>query len=192
MILLQLIVYLSCAHGITAVAKMKAQSKESIAVTFEGQKSGTTVRFNCSLQRAPPSKTVQFLVNSITANNIRLYQGECYLTHKGSPCSLFECQCSKDGKRYFWTYEEAKETFTATCKARIKKGCNINATIQFTDTNLAPHKTITTTCETTGNTDGTDSTSGTMCCTKSSSLLLLLCLVIQLQQKIGRELLNHL
>lgn len=104
-----------------------------IAISFEGQKSGTTVRLNCSVSIAPPSKTIEFLVDAVTANNIRLYKGKCYLTHKGTPCNSTECQCSQDGKRYYWTYQTTKNNFTATCKSKIDKTCNVNATIQFTD-----------------------------------------------------------
>lgn len=154
-------------------------ASEVIAVTFEGQKSGNTIRFNCSLQKAPPSKTIEFLVDTVSSNNVRLFNGECFLTHKGSPCGLSECQCSQDGKRYFWAYNPAaKDTFTATCKAKISDTCTVDASIQFTDTILAPHKTTTTTCTTPPKPAPKPHPSDATCCYEGGASIMLYCTCI--------------
>ncbi|XP_076109432.1 uncharacterized protein LOC143078455 [Mytilus galloprovincialis] len=126
----------------------KTAENTQVSVTFEGRKSGNTVLFNCSIGTAPPSKTIQFLVDSVSANDVRLYEGKCYLTHTGSACNIHQCQCSQDGKRYYWVYEEPKEKFTATCKAKINDKCTAYANIQFTASNLSPHGNRVTSCKT--------------------------------------------
>ncbi|XP_052059726.1 uncharacterized protein LOC127700345 isoform X2 [Mytilus californianus] len=148
---------------------------QKISVFFEGRKSGNTVIFNCSIGMAPPSTTIQFLVDSVSANDIRLYDGKCYLTHTGSPCNIHQCQCSPDGKRYYWIYNEPKEKFTATCKAKFHKYCSAYANIQFTASDLTPHGHRTTTC----------TTSNAKHYVRGKTSTLLTCIVILITMMIG-------
>ncbi|XP_076109431.1 uncharacterized protein LOC143078454 [Mytilus galloprovincialis] len=123
-----------------------ARGQIPVSVTFEGRKSGNTVIFNCSFGLVPQATSIQFLVNSIPSTNIRLYQGKCYLTHTGGPCNANQCQCSHDGKRYYWTYDEPEDKFTATCKAKINRYCTAGVSIQFTEFDLTPHVNKVTFC----------------------------------------------
>ncbi|XP_052063332.1 uncharacterized protein LOC127703000 isoform X2 [Mytilus californianus] len=60
------------------------------------------VKLKCQSSKAPILHLVEFLVDSITVDNVRLAEGKCYNSTR--ECNDMICMCSKDGRVFTWIY----------------------------------------------------------------------------------------
>lgn len=82
---------------------------------------GKDVRLNCSSDKIPSGKTVEFITDSGTIGNIRSHKGICFNTLFSQTCTPNTCQCHEDGKSYAMYYRlyQASENLKFTCKMKF-------------------------------------------------------------------------
>lgn len=102
-------------------------------MTFSGIYRPTGSLFNCSASLSPISSTVDFLIEDSTIDSIKLYDKMCFKTRtlKNVSCSPNECQCSEDGKNFFWNYARDTGYVSVSCKAKFAENCFANVTLAF-------------------------------------------------------------
>ncbi|CAG2190908.1 unnamed protein product [Mytilus edulis] len=93
---------------------------------------GKDVKLNCSSDKLPIGKTVEFITDSRSIGNVRSHKGICFNTLFSQKCNKNTCQCHKNEKSYamFYRLNHPSENLTFLCKMKFSDNTVVYSNIE--------------------------------------------------------------